>query len=102
MRNRRFLILILLLIAGIGRAEKIIVLTDSISFVEPRENMVDIYEDKEGEKKIQQILSLPANEFPNYSRFYNYDVNNAYWIRFVVDPKFTINNNKWVLEILDS
>ncbi|MBX9852763.1 MAG: hypothetical protein K2X86_13550, partial [Cytophagaceae bacterium] len=95
------ILLCFLFAAHFASAEKIIVLTDSTSFVEPRENVVDIYEDKEGDMNLQQILSIDSVQFSNYNHFYNHNTNSAYWIKFVIDPKFE-KNRKWVLEILDS
>src|SRR4051812_40585171 len=102
MNNRGLLILVFFIsFAKLLFAEKVIILTDSTRFVEPRENRIEIHEDIDAELNLQQILALDSGQFANYPHFYNHSINNAYWIKFVIDPQF-INNRKWVLEILDS
>jgi hypothetical protein len=90
-----------LFLATLLNAQKVIEINDSISFVEPRENLVEIFEDKEGDMNFQDILAIDSAKFSNYDNFYNQNVHSAYWIRFVIDPKFE-KNRKWILEILDS
>lgn len=81
--------------------KKILILNDSVNFLEPRQDAVHIHEDVSGRKKISDILVIPEHEFSNYTEYYNKNTDHAYWIKCTVDAQYK-KNQKWVIEILDS